>query len=431
MTIGSQLHLPYPLPVSLRTRGFRLAGYCLLGQIVLGSMSLAQGFLGDNYGNLAEYLSPVIALLNLAMWLSFFLTFFYNWLRGRNDAQDQQLILGQLADLLKLGLPLPEALEALARHQASNWRSRWSDGRRALLYLSNECSRGDSLGAAMKREAYFPQHMASLLEIAEERGMLVEVLENWQLGRSGRPWFTTWFWIRAFSLWLLALPVALFLATYIMPTFVALFEGMSLRLPSVTVFALEVMHWLRSPVGVLLNLLLPLGLIATAVACHFHEGFSRRVRDLMCALPPLGQVISLQDQATVALLLAGGLRLGLDEQQAIEVAALGADHPAYRSALSVKPGSIADILAAHPDLFGAPLRWLARQGERHGNLEEALRSAAVYLTERADQAKLRWSVWLEWLVTMAFALVVSLMVVGTYLPIVQVTMNLMETSVLP
>ncbi|MBX3170897.1 MAG: type II secretion system F family protein [Candidatus Eremiobacteraeota bacterium] len=431
MSIGSQFHLPSPLPVPLRTRGFRVAGACLLAQIVLGGIGMGADYLGEDYGKLTGYLSPLIALLNLIMWLSFFVTFFYNWLRGRNDAQDQQLILGQLADLLKMGLSLPDALEALSRHQGTNWRSRWSQGRRAFLSLSNECNRGDGLGAAMRRDAYFPPHMASLLEIAEERGLLIEVLENLKLGRSDRPWFTTWFWIRLFCLWLLALPMAVFLCTYIMPTFVVLFEGMSLRLPAVTQFALIVMRWLRSPLGVLLNLLLPLILIATVVACHFHTRFARRVRDILCLLPPFRQVLPLQDQASVAILLAGGLRLGLDEQQTLEVASMGADHPAYRRALSVRPGSIADILNAHPGLFGAPLRWLARQGERHGNLEQALSSAAVYLTERADQAKLRWSIWLEWMMTMAFALVVSLMVVGTYLPIIQATMNLMETSVMP
>lgn len=431
MSIGSQFHLPYPLPVPLRTRGFRVAGYCLLGQIVLGSMGMAQSYLGEDYGNLAGYLSPVIALLNLAMWLSFFATFFYNWLRGRNDAQDQRLILGQLADLLKMGHPLPEALEALSRHQAANWRSRWSGGRRALLSLSNECNRGDGLGAAMKRDPYFPLHTASLIEIAEERGMLIPVLENLQLGRSDRPWVTTWFWIRLVCLWLLALPTGMFLCTYILPTFVALFEGMSTRLPGTTQYILMFGHWLRSPLGILVNLLLPLSLLAVIVLCHFQADFARRVRDLLCALPPFRQVIPLQDQASVAILLAGALRLGLEEQQALEVASMGADHPAYRQALSVKSGSIADILAAHPHLFGAPLRWLARQGERHGNLEQALGSAGVYLTEKADQAKQRWSVWLEWMITMLLALVVSLLVVGTYLPIIQVTMNLMETSVMP
>ncbi len=431
MSIGGQFHLPYRLPVPLRTLGFRVAGYCLLGQMVLGVIWLGATYLGEDYGNPADYLSPLIALLNLVMWLSFFVTFFYNWLRGRNDAQDRRLILGQLADLLKMGLPLPEALEALSRHQGSNWRSRWSGGRRALLSLSNECNRGDGLGAGMKRDPYFPPQVASLLEIAEQRGLLIEVLENLQLGRSDRPWFTTWFWVRAFCLWFLALPIGMFLCTYILPTFVALFEGMSLHLPGATQYILMFGHWLRSPLGVLVNLLLPLSLLAVILLCHFHAVFARRVRDLLCALPPFRQVIPLQDQASVAILLAGALRLGPEEQQALEIASMGADHPAYRQALSARSGSIADSLAAHPHLFGAPLRWLARQGERHGNMEQALASAAVYLTERADQAKQSWSVWLEWLITMVFALVVSLLVMGTYLPVIQVTMNLMETSVMP
>lgn len=431
MSIGSQFDYPNRRPVPLRTRGFRLAAGCLLAQIVLFIITFGSNLLGDDAAGLSGLLSSLIVILNLIMWLSLFATFFYNWMRGRNDAQDQKLVMSQLADLLKMGIPLPEALEALARHQSANWRSRWSGTRGAFLDLANESYRGDGLGAAMRRNDYFPAHWAQLLELAEERGMLVEVLENLQLGRSERPWFTTWFWLRAFSLWFLALPVGVFLATYILPTFVALFEGLSLQLPPATQFIIFLVRWWRSPLGVVLQLLLPLGLIGLVVFSHLNRRFARGVRDLLCLVPPFRQVIPLQDQASVAILLSNSLTLGLPEQQALELAARGADHPKYRRALENARGSIADVLDAYPQLFGAPLRWLARQGQQHGNLQEALSSAATYLTDQADESKMRCSVWLEWVMTLIFGLVVTSLVVGTYLPIVQVTMNLLETSVMP
>ncbi len=431
MSIGSQFYSPDKLPVPLRTRGYRWAAACLLGQIVLLGIIAGGSSFGDSAAALSGYLSSLMVLLNLGMWLSLFATFFYNWMRGRNEALDQRLVFSQLADLLKMGIPLPEALEALAQHQSANWRSRWSGARGALLALAAESYRGEGLGAAMRRDSYFPAHWSRLLELAEERGMLVEVLEDLQLGRSDRPWFTTWFWIRVFSLWFLALPVGVFLATYILPTFVTLFEGLSLQLPPMTQFVIFFVRWVRSPVGTLLQIVLPLGLIAAIIFSHLNRRFSRAVRDLLCLVPPFRQVIPLQDQASLAILLGGSLRLGLADEQALELAAQGADHPAYRRAFKATQGSIADVLAAHPKLFSAPLRWLARQGERQGNLEEALNAAAVYLTEQADGAKLRCSVWLEWAMTAFFGMVVTLLVVGTYLPIIQATMNLLETSVMP
>ncbi|MBN9414060.1 hypothetical protein ABS71_09510 [bacterium SCN 62-11] len=430
MSIGAQYREPLRLPRPLRSLGFRVAGWCLLGQMLLLGVTVL-GRSTEGLEALVYYLPPFAGLLNLLMWLGLFAAFFYNWIRGRNEAQDQQLLMAQLCDALAMGIPLPEALEALARHQATTWRSRWSNACRAVHALASECRRGDGLGRAMQRMDYFPAHWGALLEVAEARGALLEVLETLQLEKSGRAWFTTWFWVRLFSLWLLALPMAFFLCTYILPTFVALFEGMNLRLPMATQSLIQTVQWLRSPLGSAIRAVVTLGLLGAFILSHFNARIARMVRDSLSYLPPFRFVLPLQDQASIAAVLAASLRLGFDQEQALELAALSAATPAFRRALKPGAGSIPKALEAHPRLFGAPLRWLARQGDRHGNLEQALASAADYLAERADETKLRCSIWLDWAITVLFGMVVTSLVLGLYLPILQVTMNLLETTVMP
>lgn len=433
MSIGSQFYVLPALPTPLRRRGFKIAAACFLAQILLGSVIAGANYFEGATEAAAPFraLAPLIPLLNLLMWLSLFSTFLYNWLRGRNQFQDQRLFVGQLAEMLRMGLPVNDALEALSRHQAANWRSRWSDTRRSVLRLLADCQRGDNLGQAMSRDQDFPDHWAPLLEAAEEQGILLEVLENIELGRSDRSYFTSWFWIRLFSLWFLALPVALFLVTYILPTFVTLFEGMSLELPTLTRFLIMLMHWFRSPLGALIQIVLPLAMIGGVVASYLHRPFARWLADRLALIPPFRQVIPLQDQASLALTLASCLRLGLDPIRAVRISALAVDHPAYRRALLEGSGSLAEMFEANPKLFASPLRWLARQGEQHGNMEAALGEAATYLAGRADEAKLRWSMLLETAMTLLLGLVVTVLVLGTYIPIIQIVMNMLETSVLP
>ncbi|MFN8610459.1 MAG: type II secretion system F family protein [Vulcanimicrobiota bacterium] len=432
MSIGSDLYSPPSLPVPLRQRGFRLAVKCFVLQLVLGLAAALAGSLDQNGGAaIAQPASALIPVINLVMWLSLFSTFLYNWLRGRNQAQDQQLLMSQLAAILRLGVPLNEALEGLSRHQASNWRSRWSDTRRSVLRLLAECQRGDNLGQAMSRDHDFPPHWAPLLESAEEQGILLEALENIQLGRSDRPYFTTWFWIRLFCLWFVALPVAFFLVTYILPTFVAIFEGMSLSLPLLTRSLILFIKWAQSPPGLVLQFALPLGMIAAVVASYLNRPFAIWINRKLALIPPFNQVIPLQDQASLATTLAICLRLGLDHDRALKIAALAVDHPAYRRALLAGGASLPDIMDAHPALFSPPLRWLTRQGLLHGNLAAALNEAAGYLATRADESKLRWSMVLETGMTVLLGLMVTVLVLGTYLPIIQVVMNMLETTVLP
>ena len=433
MTIGSRFDGSPALPMPLRLRGFRWAG---LGLMVLFGLVVIWAMLRLGGGDHSDTLDDAATMLGLvsvpAFWLVIagaFAPSIYNWIRGRNDGQDRKLILGQLAELLRLGVPVPEALEALAAHQNVSWRSRWSSARRTLLIMEHAARAGDGLGQAMSRDDFFPAYWSALLEAAEDKDQLLEVLENLEQTRSGRSWFTVWFWLRLLMLWFIALPMMFFLCSYILPTFVALFEGLDIRLPSVTQGLLATSRWFHSPIGMVFRLV-PFALLLLSVVAHFRPSLARRLGDVLIHFPPFRQIIPLQDQAAVALTLASSLRLGLGEQEAVELAALAVQHPAYRRALT-GTGGIVQLMEGSPHLFAPPLRWLARQGQEHGNLAEALGQAAVYLSEQGEDLKLRWSIWLDTGITWLLGAFVAALVVGTYLPVLDATMNLLQATILP
>lgn len=432
-------------PVSLRTRGFRVAFYALIVQILITVLLIGLAiFVSEDdvfYQLMRQGGLLAGTLAHMLMWAGIFATLIYNWTRGRDDSRDQLLIARQLADLLKLGMPLPQALEALSGHQARDWRSRFSAGSQVLGFMARTTAHGDRLGQAMSRVDYFPEHWPRLLDIAEVKGVLIEVLETLHVGRSRSSWFTLWFFIRLFALIFVTFPTATFLVTYILPTFVALFEGMSLTLPAATQVLIFVTKAARNTWPLLFA---PFILAFVGLRAYLNPAFRRRVLNTLYQLPPFNVILPLEDQAAVAMVMSRCLELGLSEQEALEVAARATQHPTYRQVLGyghspgitpeVPPnfsGGIPHLMDAHPGLFAAPLRWLARQGHRQGNLEAALASAAMHLSEVAEARKLRWSTYFDSLSAVLLGLLVGGIVIATFLPIQGLVVALLESLVLP
>ncbi|MBT9584211.1 type II secretion system F family protein [bacterium] len=430
--IGSNL-LNHSPPLALARRGYKLAKYCLIAQLMLFFLGIVLVNV-DSEDPAMQILYQLVCLLfplaDLLMWAGLFAPVVYNWVRGRTDSADQLLIIGQLAELLRLGMPVPEALEMLSRHQRSSWRSRFSHGCQSLEFMSRTTAHGDRLGQAMDRFPFFPPHWAGLLNAAEIRGVLVEVLEDLETGRTRQAWFSIWFGLRLMFIWLVSFPIALFLVTYILPTFVALFEGMSLTLPLATRVFIACVKFARSPLGTLIFVGVPLGCVAVALWAHYKPEFGGRMRAFLYRLPPFSLVLPLEDQAAVATTLATCLQLGLAEGEALQVGALSTQHPAYVSAMRGQAG-IHEALDRHPELFAPPLRWLAAQGQRHGNLEEALSCAAVYLLDLAEEKKVRWSVWLDTLAACGFGALTLGLVLATMMPLGLMISGLLEQVVLP
>jgi len=440
--IGSFLPLRPEASFSLRRAGLRLAYRALLGQLFLGAVWLAGQTL-EAEPILLSFVALLISAFNLAMWVGVFAPTLYNWIRGRSDEDDRWLIVGQLSELLKLGLAVPEALKKLSSHQQSSWRTRFSSGYYALHRLAEATAAGDGLGQAMAREGNFPEYWSRLLIAAESKEMLPPILDRLYVNRIRHSWFTLWIGLRFVLLWFVGLPIAFFLVTYILPTFVTLFEGMSVQLPLPTQILIALVKAGRSPLGSLVMYGLPLLGVYLWVRYSLNPVFRRRVTDLLCQMPPFNRVVSLEDQAEVAAVLSCSLGLGLAEDEALEVAAAAVHHPDYARALGLGKGgftpahrdavggSIAEALERHPGLFAAPLRWLAAQGQRHGNLQEALAEASAYFEDQAQNQRIRVGVWMDQLTAFSFGLAILGVVLATMMPLSQFVVTLVESLVMP
>lgn len=404
----------------LRRWGLRVAALAFLLQIAL----VVVVKLSDQP---AQWTALPFELAQWAMWTGLFAPWLYNQLRGSSDGQDQRRLLGQLADFLRLGWTLPEAVRALQRHQRASWRSRFSQHCHSLKFMAARIEAGDTLGRAMAASGNFPVHWPGILHRAETNGLLTQALLALQGPARNASWLGVWTILRLLMLVLLVIPVLLFLTTYILPTFVALSEGMVIPLPWSTQALLLLERWsLFQWLAPILSLLVLLWL--------FHPASRRSMANMLRVLPPFSAVAALEDQALVARLLGLSLSVGFSESEALELAGLASRHPAYSRALTAQPGcSIAQLMQNNAALFAAPLRWLVTQAQvqGHNNLYQALLVAASVLEEQAQARRHTWKVTFDLLSAFALGGAVLLLLLGTVTPLVAIISEMIAGLVLP
>lgn len=351
----------------------------------------------------------------------FLAPFTYDWLRGRTEAEDRALLARDLADMLDLGAPLDEALEALGADLGSRTGTKYSRALRALPFLADRLRAGTPLSDALVESRCFPPHWPQLVGLGERLGTLPRVLRGLAQAEPERPAGFQWtLFYLGFVVFMVA-AIGNFLTVYILPTFRQIMVGMGLKAPY------------DLPQGALFGLgqlaLLALGLCLLIPV-------SRRVL-VRGGATVLGvrPILRLRQQAESAAALGAGLELGLSEAEAFDLAARTADLPEYRKVLQEaaagRGGTLAGELARSPDLFAPPLVWLARQGERFGNLPEALLAGAAALREEAEQRTLRALRLGEVVAVLCVGGLVLLLVFSCVLPLAQILGTSIEEVLLP
>lgn len=401
---------PVGLPILLPALGAVVAGGLLVTMVV-----------GLAFAGVLEFL-PVLGLLlpvGLALGLvGMLLPFCYDWLRSRTSGDDRALFADALADMLEMGLPLDESVSRLAAEMRGSLASSLARTSVAVERIAEGLRQGMALSSCVAATQAFPSRWARLLEAGERLEDLPGSLRV--LGRmEGRG---SWVPMEALLRIVLVVPIVLgvagFLAVYILPTFTALFEGMGLELPLATKVFVGTTKVLRSG-GLAWGFMLLLGGAALTLLVP-------SLRDGALALASLLGGGRWRQQALFARAVAASVRLGLSLPEALEIARAGAD-PTYRKAADrflEEPSSRLDqVLDSRPDLFEAGLRWMASQGQRYGNLPEALEACATWLEEEESRVRHRRRVLLEFAMLLVAGLFTLTMCIAVMQPLTEMTLR--------
>jgi general secretion pathway protein F len=297
--------------------------------------------------------------------------------RGGISATELALFTRQLATLSRSGLPLDEALAAVAQ------QSEGAKVRRIALGVRAGVTEGSTLAHALAQfPGAFPPLFRATIEAGEHSGKLDHILERLadhverqQATRSS----VSLALLYPAILTLVAIGVVVALMTYVVPKVVGVFESIHAQLPPLTRALIALSSFLRND-GWILLVVLVLAAIAFARAMG-NEAFKRRVHRWLLRLPLIGRLIRGSNAGrftrTLGILFGSGvpildaMRIGtqvvsnLPMRDAIETATL-----------RVREGATVNKSLAESGLFPPITLHLIASGESSGKLDEMLDRAA-------------------------------------------------------
>lgn len=350
--------------------------------------------------------------------LGIFTPYFYDWARSRTKAEDESLFLLELADLLRLGVPVAEAVSEIVRVRRRSFGHRYSEFTQSLLTLNENLQRGASLSNAVFASPGIPDGWGELLDFVEEPEELADLLEGLSVGGSGGFSLPLVSMLRIQVMVPFSIGIAMFLAQFIFPTFVELFRGMKLTLPWATrILVLCTNSW---------NLVwqIPLILVLLIVIASTRSGAARSlVWQVLFWVPGFKSVVRLHSQGQTYGLLAAGLRAGVPLEACIDGAAQVVSLIPYRrylQELQVTDGTrLSDAFAQEPGLFDPQVSWLLKQGEELEDLPTALTAAAEICRVRLGDLGKRAVVTLDIMSVCLIGAFVGFVVVSVWLPLYQ------------
>lgn len=205
---------------------------------------------------------------------------------GSLSATELSLFTRQLATLFRSGLPLDEALTAVAQ-QSENPKVQ-----RMVLAIRARVNEGDSLASALGQfPGAFPTLFRATVEAGEQAGKLDHVLERLADYVERRQAMQSKILLATFYpaiLTLVAIGVVSLLLTYVVPKVVEVFDSIGADLPVLTKMLIATSGFLRS-YGLILVITLALGAWLFARAMR-GEAFRRRVHARQLRLPLIGRL---------------------------------------------------------------------------------------------------------------------------------------------
>lgn len=310
------------------------------------------------------------------------------WTNERLGLAELALFAEQLADLVRAGVTIEQALELLApggrggvAAQDSGDQSDRAMGRLAQRLL-HRVREGASLSAALRHEPAVPLAFAGVIEAAEGAGALAVGLAS--LAVSLQRQSQTRERIRSALAYpamvlIVAVMAVLFVLTAVIPEFAPLFEGEERRLPMVT----RVVLWLSAMLtGRLLwaAVTLVLGGVLVWATWRRSPGLRQRCGRLALRLPPVRYALRL-DMAQATRVMGALLESGMEASQAMKLAGEAASFERNRVGFSegtrrLREGeSLSRVYAALPQVPDAAVSLLA-VGERSGQAGAAASRAA-------------------------------------------------------
>lgn len=340
---------------------------------------------------------------------------------GRLSGSDLALVTRQLATLIRSGLPIEQALAAVAR-QSERGRVE-----KIMLSVRTRVLEGHSLAQALASQPLsFNDMYRATVAAGEKSGHLEDVLEQLALYLEDRddtsrtvsqalvyPGF-----ILVFSLLIIT-----FLMTYVVPKVVNVFTQQHRALPLLTQIMIGLSDFFRHW-GWLVALLIVVAIVAAVRALRRSQALRFRLHKKLARLPLIGRLLRVSDSARLASTLGILARSGVPLVDALFIAAQVVSNLAIREAVVVAAKRVREGGSLHRAMeksgyFPPMLVQMIASGEASGELDNMLTRAAAYQERELSSTVATLVGLLGPMMLLVMAGFVVLVVLSVMLPIIQ------------
>lgn len=323
----------------------------------------------------------------------------------------------QFLTLIRAGLPILSSLELLAKRQKDlNLRGRLED-------VASRVKTGESISSAFEAQGGFPLVYTTTLLAGERSGNLEEVLQRFldfqRVSLSFRKKLRASLIYPAFLI-TMVIGMFIFLITFVVPRFAQLYDQLNVKLPTLTLWLLDLGKAAQA-YGLYLVVALAIGGWLLVRWMNTDAG-AITVDRVRVSLPVIGSVwlkyqVGLFSR-TLATLLTGGLPL----VPSLETAARSIDsrqiaRAVYASVESVREGKglarSLELTKVFPDLSVE----MIEVGESTGALPQMLNSVAEFFEEDVQTRLGAIMSLIEPIILIVMGVVVVVILIALYLPI--------------
>jgi type II secretory pathway component PulF len=339
---------------------------------------------------------------------------------GRVPQKSVESFTRELANLLAGGVPLSRAM-ALLRRESSN-----PSAKRLWGALHDDVVGGTSLGDAVaKYPRNFSTVYVAMVRAGEAGGFLDVVLNqisDFRIREQDLLGKVKAAMVYPIVLALLAVGVLIFLLTFFIPRFTAVFAGFGADLPALTKVIIAISHVVASKWGLLVGAAIVFGIFTIRQYIQTKDG-RRRLEVVMLATPLLGQITAhfalVRFSRMLGTLVGAGVSLVSSLRTARE--AIGnqtlADSISHAIEQVQRGVALSTSLASSPKLFPGTVIEMIAVAEETGRLDkELIRIASTYESDLDRQLRMLVAVG-EPLMLFVMAALIGTVVVGMLLPI--------------
>lgn len=331
--------------------------------------------------------------------------------------KDLSIFCRQFYTMLNAGVSIIGCLDILSR-QTENRKLQ-----ETLYKIYEEVQKGETLSDTLrKRKEIFPELLINMVEAGEVSGNLDVIMERMAVHFEKETKINNKIqsaMIYPIILSIIATGVVVFLLTFIMPTFVGMFEDSGVALPLPTQILLNISHALRA--FWYLFLLILIGIVITVKRTAASEAGKFFMDNLKLRIPivkeAMKKIMTSRFSRTLATLLSSGIPL----IQAMDIVAKVVGNKVVEKGIKeaiedVRKGVDLSAPIKRMGIFPPMLDSMIAIGEESGSLDEILDKTANFYDDEVDTAITKMTTLLEPLMIVIMAVVVGSIVIAMILP---------------